>query len=159
MSSSALRYADELIEAGKRLGGQPATFVAARGGGTSLEEYGIHQIEMIVALLGAGARRVQWSGNADADHLVVEYADARRATLTLNRGLPFAAAVMGPVDGEPGCLALDTMSGFFPNLIASIVDFFATGRSPIAPAETIEIAAILAAGIRAKAVPGVWVEV
>ena len=47
-------------------------------------------------------------------------------------------------------------SNYFPILLSEILDFFATGKSPIDAAQTIEIAALVAAGIKALEAKNVW---
>ena len=47
-------------------------------------------------------------------------------------------------------------SEFFETLLSEILDFFATGKSPVDSAETIEIAALLEAGVKAIGEKGVW---
>ena len=47
-------------------------------------------------------------------------------------------------------------SGYFPALLSEILDFFATGQSPIDAAQTIEIAALVEAGIKALDEKNVW---
>jgi predicted dehydrogenase len=156
MSSSALRFATELLSAKKEIyTEQKVLFAGARGGGKSFEEYGIHQVEMIASLMGLGARRVMQCGNAGTHHLVIAYEDLRRATVTINASLPFAIAVCGEKKSVP----LDKLSDFFPNLTSAILQFFSSGVSPINPMETIEIAAIVAAGIDALNTKDQWVHV
>ncbi len=156
MSASALRYGTELQQAlaGKYAQNRPL-FAGARGGGRSFEEYAIHQVEMITALLGCGASRVMQTGNSLVNHMVIEYPDERRASMTLMPGQDFQVSAAN----REGALVINQHSSFFPNLIEAILKFFDTGVSPIAPAETIEIAAVVAAGVRALKTPGKWVKV
>lgn len=156
MSSSALRFGTELLSAKKdTFSSQKVMFAGARGGGRSFEEYSIHQVEMIVSLMGIGAKRVMQTGNTVTNHLVIDYDDDRRATMTLDPKLSFAMFACG----EKDTLALDKMSDFFPNLIDSMLEFFASGVSPIKREETIEIAAIVAAGVEALKTPKQWLKV
>jgi len=156
MSSSALRFGTELIKArSEEFAEQQVKFAVTRGGGSSFEEYSIHQVEMVVSLLGTGATRVMQCGAGATNHMIIEYGDDRRAAITLNSRFPFTIAACGEKDN----VVLNTMSDFFPNLIAAMLDFFATGVSPINCSETIEISAIVAAGVRALKSPGVWVNI
>lgn len=147
MSCSALRYAAEL--AGAKAGdfvGQEISLAAVRGGGGNFAEYAIHQAEMIVALMGCGVQRVRRLGTGAAIQILVEYAGGRTGTLTWHPQLPFGIPVLV---GPNKAVALDTLTNFFPNLIAAILEFFRSGHSPIPPEETLEIAALTAAAVNA----------
>ena len=61
MSSSALRFGNELMELQQKNIGP--LFVNTCGGGGNFPEYAIHQIEMIVSLLGTGAKELQVCGD------------------------------------------------------------------------------------------------
>ncbi len=149
MSSSALRFSDEL--AGHR-GRNGATYAETAGGGGSFREYSIHQIEMITSVLGTGARRVMQCGAGGVEHMVIQYGDGRGASVTYAAKAPFTVRLL-----HGGQAVVDARcSNFFPALLSEILDFFATGRSPIDKAETVEIAALVAAGIRALEARNVW---
>lgn len=157
MSSSALRFSTELLKAkSETFANQKVMFTGVRGGGRSFEEYSIHQVEMLVSLMGTGAKRVMQCGNGATNHMIVEFNDERRATVTLNLMLPFAITA---ACGEKDIVTLDKMSDFFPNLIDSMLEFYATKVSPIKREETIEISAIVAAGVKALKAPQTWVNV
>ena len=57
------------------------------------------------------------------------------------------------VDGAPGA------TNMFPHLIDAMLEFFATGASLVPEAETIEVAAIREAAIKAQSAPGVEIPV
>ena len=57
---------------------------------------------------------------------------------------------------EDKCVMIPQCSEFFETLLSEILDFFATGKSPVDSAETIEIAALLEAGVKAIGEKGVW---
>lgn len=157
MSCSALRYSSELLKAQKEfLAGQSISLTVARGGGTKFAEYAIHQVEMIVALMGCGAKRVCRFGRGDSIHIVVEYPERRSASLTFHPSLPFA---LPAICGGKAAVTLDTLTEFFPNLIGQILEFFTCCKSPISSSETIEISAIVDAAVLAESRPGAWIDV
>jgi len=155
-SSSALRFATELGAAKTALSREKADFVSIRGGGGSFEEYGIHQLEMLVTVMGIGVKRVMACGHgARSRHVLVEYADGRRGTLTWMQPQSFGLAIAGTKQD----VILNQLSDFFPNLIKAMLNFFATGEAPIPAAETIEIATALAAAISACQTPDRWLSI
>ncbi len=149
MSSSALRFSTELDAYRNKPG---TTYMETTGGGRSFWEYSIHQIEMIVSVLGTGAKRIMQCGANDVEHMVIQYEDDRRASVTYTPNAPFTTRLVheGKMIVNPQC------SDFFPILLSEILDFFATGKSPIDTAQTIEIAALVAGGIKALEAKNVW---
>ena len=149
MSSPALRFSTELDAYRNKPG---TTYMETTGGGRSFWEYSIHQIEMIVSVLGTGAKRIMQCGANDVEHMVIQYEDDRRASVTYTPNAPFTTRLVheGKMIVNPQC------SDFFPILLSEILDFFATGKSPIDTAQTIEIAALVAAGIKALEAKNVW---
>ena len=152
MSSSALRYGAELMA---ELAGKYATekpdYVTTFGGGGSFEEYSIHQIEMIVSALGTGAKSVTRIPDCGTERYNVEYADGKRcAAMSYSPFSGFSAVL----SGTKGVTHVTGASGMFETLLEQILDFYTTGRSPIAKEETIEVAAIREAALKAQAEPG-----
>lgn len=156
MSSSALRFGSQLENALKfELAGQPVPFVATRGGG-NFDVYAIHQIEMLVMALGIGATRVMQAGNDAANLLVIDYPDGRRGAVNLIPGHPFQ---LSTTYGDGKGLSIDMMDDFFTRFIDAMLAFFDTGVSPIPPAQTLEIAALIEAGSTALGKRDSWVAV
>ena len=156
MSTSALRYGEEFVAMRKRFGQTRPVHVTATGGGRSFGEYSIHQIEMVVVALGLGARSVVRLPGCATELYSVRYADGvRSALLTYNPKADFTLTAFGEdrVDGAPGA------TNMFPHLIDAMLEFFATGASLVPEAETIEVAAIREAAIKAQSAPGVEIPV
>jgi predicted dehydrogenase len=152
-SSSALRFSDQLLDYVRGGEAKPANAVVTWGGGSNFPEYAIHQLEMIVSILGTGVSQVLYYGNGSTDMAAFEYADNRRASLTRGK-LGFGAIACG----ENGSKVMPEMSRTFENLISALLDFFAGGPVPVPQEQTIEIAAMLDAVIRASREPGKWLE-
>jgi predicted dehydrogenase len=156
MSSSALRFGSDILKAkNKTLSGQKVTFAGTRGSGSSFWEYSIHQVEMLVSLLGTGATRVMQCGNEDTFHMAIDYSDKRRGVMTLMPGQGFQVSARGEKDS----VVISSMGYFFPGLIEAMLKFYDTGVSPIPQEETIEISAIVATGIKALEMPGEWLDI
>ncbi|MBE6375061.1 MAG: oxidoreductase [Lentisphaerae bacterium] len=137
MSSSALRFNDQLLS-GQVKEVEPV-FMATTGGGRSFDEYGIHQLEMIVSVMGTEVRNLKLAGDEQKVSLTLEYADGRLAQLLYATRFGFSITAAG----EKKSVNIPAVTNFFPNLIAGMLDFFATGKSLIAPEETITIAGLL----------------
>ena len=88
-SSSALRNAKELAGflEDPAIRGQ-LEMVATTGAG-KYANYAVHQLEMIVALLGPGASRVKSLSSAQSGLLCVEYPGGRKATMLQMPSAPF----------------------------------------------------------------------
>lgn len=154
-SSSALRFSTELMAVREELSGKKLDTMISWGGGTSFWEYAIHQLEMIVSTLGVGVKRVMRSDSESTNTLLMEYADGRRATLTRNPRSGFGVGIFG----AESAVMVSEMSRIFENLIDAMLDFYTTGVAPVDSRETIEIAGVLDAAIRAEKQDGVWMDV
>ena len=152
-STSALRYATELREyAGK------CDTATVFGSGDTIEEYGIHQIEMTVKLMGMGADSIRLEQSADQYNIRVLYGDGRAANIIFceNYGLP---AGFIPHTENAVSNFIPIKSEFFKNLIEKILDFFKTGEAPFDSGETLEVMKIREAIIKAKERNGQWVKI
>ena len=152
MSSSALRFGSEIQGFLKEHSGMKAETVFVSGGGSSFQEYSIHQIEMAVMLMGQGAKYLTQLGSANSDILLVEYLDGRQAFF--NRYEPQGFGIRVQYERRKNFIA-DNMGDFFPRFILAMLEFFKTGQSPVPKEETLEIVRIMEAGIKALKSPGV----
>ena len=137
MSSSALRYGDELLS-GKVQALKPQ-IICTTGGGRSFDEYGIHQMEMVVSTMGCDVRKVDVTGDAEKLVCTLEYSDGRLASLNYSNCFPFSLSA----SGAEGAVAFGTMTNTFQNLLADMLRFFKTGKSNIPAEQTIGIAGLL----------------
>ena len=150
-SSSALRYAEEL---NAYMG--TAKAISTVGGGSNLDEYIIHQIEMAVKCLGVGAEKVCYSKHADQEWAEISYPDGRYATMMFAPCMPFAATVADE-EGRSAHVAIN--SPFFDHLIADIFHFFETGETSFCSCETLEVMKRRERVIEAKSKAGIWLNV
>lgn len=118
-SSSALRYATEL----DAFAGTNAAIIT--GGGSSIEEYIIHQIEMLVKLTDATPLSVCVTKQGKRQYLCsVEFEGGKSGSLIYSEGLPFAFYA----EDENGYSSYKTVdSDFFAALLTDIVRFFGDG--------------------------------
>lgn len=152
-TSSALRFSSELLAA-KRENVKPSAAVI-EGGGRSFEEYCIHQIEMAVSALGTGALRLMQCGTPECEHLVLQYADGRFATMTLQPKLNFRLLL---TEAER-MLRLDPLTNSFPNFIDALLEFFTTGVSPVPVEETVEVMKIRDAALAGLSRRHKWIAI
>lgn len=152
-SSSALRYATELNEVG------PCVAMTTIGGYWSVEEYIIHQAEMIVKKLGMGATAVKAQKITDDQYtFTVKYNDSRRAGMHFAKsGVPFSV-LMNTGDGSDALYKV-IESDTFNGLIKDILIFFETGERSFDPAEILEVNRIMVSAIKAKNSPDEWIEI
>jgi len=149
-SSSALRFSSELTN----IKHEGICVISSRGPGV-YEIYSIHQIEMLVFLMGPAARRVMAIGNEAAPALAIEFSGKRFATMGHFGGeCPFNLAIT--YDNSENVLVHECTS-FFPNFVRELVDFFETGSIKVPENETIAIIGIREKGFEALKNPGVWI--
>ena len=152
MSTSALRYGEEFVAMMQQFGQKRPIHVTVTGGGRSFGEYSIHQIEMEVIALGLGASSVTRIPGCATELYAVRYADGiRSALLTYSPRGDFTLTAFGEerLANAPGA------TNMFPHLIDAMLDFYATGVPLVPEEETIEVAAIRAAALKAQSTPGV----
>lgn len=139
-STSALRYATELEEY------KGARSLVTTGNGRMLSEYIIHQIEMIVKIIGTGAKSVVCEKQDDVSVLTIAYDDGRSAVMNFSGKLGFSVSS----DGKK----TDIKSPFFKSLISDILRFANGGEKSFCGCETKEAIKIRAAAVEAANAPG-----
>ena len=153
MSSSALRFGSALQHAFKHdVAGKRVNFVSTNGPGL-FRNYSVHQLEMLVMVLGVGAYRVMHCGTEIVSSMIIDYHDDRRGSILMGSDLPFRLYCNY---GENKGLEVNEMSDFFERFIDAMLEFFEAGVSPIAPEETIEIMALYETGMNAIRKPDNW---
>ena len=166
-SSSSLRYAPHIQTLrGKVAGGR--TLGAFTWGPAPTEPYlpdlfwyGIHSVEALYALMGAGCESVSRVHTAGADVVSGRWGDGRVGTM---RGIrdgdrSYGAVVFGsdavlsaaPAPPEPG----QPRRSDYYGLVREVMTFFQTGVPPVAPEETLELIAFMEAAEVSKARGGV----
>ena len=138
-STSALRYASELSAV------KNAKNLVITGGGRSVNEYIVHQIEQMTVLFGTGAETVIGEDQGEQKLFSVSYKDGKKATLIFSPVLPFTLCYDGD---ESGYLPLT--SAYFDGLMLDIVRFFETGEHNPSKEQTLEIMKIREAILKAE---------
>lgn len=156
-SSSSLRYlpAAQAVRYQNRIGKvlacdaySPATLEPTH---PDLFWYGIHGVEILFTVMGAGCETVQRTTLSEVELVVGKWRDGRIGTF---RGMRVGLHDYGGFAfGSSGNLSLGSFEGYEP-LAKKIAEFFRTGISPVDPAETIEIYAFMDAAERSKQAGG-----
>ncbi len=98
--------------------------------------YGIHGVEILYTLMGAGCQSVTCTSNEGSDVAVGVWEDGRIGTF---RGLRNSShSYGGTVICEKKVVPAGGYEGY-EGLLKSILTFFRTGKAPVSPSETIEI--------------------
>ncbi|HEU0175390.1 MAG TPA: Gfo/Idh/MocA family oxidoreductase [Blastocatellia bacterium] len=155
-SSSSLRFANELqaMKRDEKLGAMLGAFTygpaPTEPHHPDLFWYGIHAVEMLYALMGAGCESVTRVHTDGADVVAGKWKDGRVGTMRgIRDGKPDYGAV---AFGAKANLATPTpMKSDYRNLLVEIVKFFQTGAPPVPPDETLEMMAFMEAADLSKA--------
>jgi len=137
MTSSALRFSDGLFS-GEVCKMEPFVFCTV-GGGRSFPEYAIHQLEMIVSAMGTEVQGMELTGNAERLVLNLKYSGSRLATAVYAVELPYEFYACS----ANGTTLHKAASGYWEKFANVLLDFFATGVSPIPREQTLCIAGLL----------------
>lgn len=129
-STSALRYAAELDEM------KGACNLITTGGGRSADEYIVHQIEMIVKLLGCDAKAVKTEKQGKQCIFRICYGEAGAATAIYDPSFGFSLTAELN-DGSTKNRAVN--SDFFLTLMEKILCFYETGKTDFEREETIAV--------------------
>lgn len=149
-TSSALRFADELKEL------SDVKNLVVTGYGRVFDEYLIHTCEIAVTLLKSRIVKVK------ADKVGAQYfcraitENGNEIGMLLSEGFQYRVVAENS-KGE--IVRKDVASGFFVNLISSMLKFFEDGEVPFDTNETLEVMKLRAGLIKAEAQDGVWLEV
>ena len=151
LSTSGMRYAPEM-----RLSAEQMAHLGDLRWITSFtcktwERYGIHALEAVEPLLGQGFLTVQALSDAGGDIMHITHRSGVRLTIG---AVHDAYGSFGAVHlyGPKGDLALklcDTYNAFRGQLVA-FVEMLRTGERPLPFEETVELMAVIIAGIRSR---------
>ncbi len=146
-SSSSLRFSSGVQEirkgaAGEVLGCNTYSPCSIEKTHSDLFWYGIHGIELLYTAMGPGCETVQRVSTKDTDLVTGTWKNNRIGTFRGLRG--GRRGYGGTAFGSKKIQTVGGYEGYRP-LVVEIVRFFETGKSPVDPAETIELYAFMAA--------------
>lgn len=110
--------------------------------------YGIHAAEMLYTIMGPGCSEVTRTTSEGADVVTCRWKDGRLGTLRIDRPYSKFGAVVFRSKNEVDVLP-DIKVDYVP-LVRQIVQFMATGRSPVANSETLEMFELMEAAQKSK---------
>lgn len=153
-SSSSLRYAAEVTDVAARRGDvgavngavawSPATLHPKNPG---LFHYGIHGVETLYALMGAGCRELWCVPTEGADMVVGRWADGRTGAVRGTRKGSHSYGFTTFCEKRTISASIDA-TFIYRELLKRVVDMFTSGRPPIEPSVTVEIVAFIEAAMR-----------
>ncbi len=163
MSCSSLRFSDELIEFVNTHGAEHITGVDAitpspyHWSNPGLLHYGIHGVEILFAVMGAGCLDVRCLSLADQEVAVGQWADGRIGTLRGLHNGPWTYGFRATVNSgpKPGIYDVACNAGMiYRNMLRAMVAFFESGQSPVPVEQTLEIMGFMDAAAASAKVAG-----
>ena len=119
------------------------------------ERYGIHALEAVEPLIGVGIASVQAHTDAGGDVMHLTHRSGVRLTIGALHDAygSFGAVHLYGTKGDLPLKLTDTYSAFRAQLVA-FIEMLRTGTRPLPFAETVELMAVIIAGIRSRAEGG-----
>jgi predicted dehydrogenase len=160
-SSSSLRFITGITEVktgkiGKVLGAETFSPAIIEKTHPDLFWYGVHGVELLFAIMGAGCKKVTRIHTQNTDVVIGVWDDGRIGTFRGTRNGSYnyggkidASDFGGKVFGEKANFILGEFKGYDP-LLEQIIRFFETGISPVNEEETLEIIAFMEAADESK---------
>jgi predicted dehydrogenase len=148
LSTSGMRYAPEMRADFTALGDlRWITSFTCK----TWERYGIHALEAVEPLIGPGFLTVTTQGGENGDIVHLTHRSGVRVTLGALHDAygSFGAVHLYGTKGELALKLTDTYHAFRGQLVAWI-DMLRTGRRPLPFEETVELMAVIIAGIRSR---------
>jgi predicted dehydrogenase len=145
-SSSSLRFTPEIIECASKVKDPKFCNVFGPLGkaasGSSLIWYGIHTFEMLMTLMGPGAKSVIAKEDSNGVVSIVQYEDGRRGIAECNNGAFKYGGSARTIELAENYI---TAGSPYPFLISALENFFVDGTIPVPFEDTLEIQAIMEA--------------
>jgi hypothetical protein len=156
-STSALRYSEQLVALPAGINADSISHLSVTGPG-AFENYAVHQMEMIVALLGTAVTRVKsLSAPNGGRQLLIEFEEGRQASFLQINNAPFQLLLQPK--GEAEGYIVPECTGFFPELMKQMLLFFESGVPPVPREQTLAVMALLDAGRLALDRRDEWISV
>jgi len=153
LSSSGLRYSPQLAKCRAE---QPALGELRWLAGVTTktwERYGIHMLEPLFLLIGPGFSSIRLESQPDFEVAHLLHCSGVQVTLPViyDGGSSFGTMQLCGTAGQSSLRFGNTTYQNFLGQMLSFIDFVRTGRAPYPFTETVELMAILIAGLRSRA--------
>jgi virulence factor len=153
-STSSLRYAPDVVEVTARreefgavLGCDAYSPALTHPRNPGLFHYGVHGVETLYALMGAGCETV-WNVTEEGGEVTVgRWADGRVGTIRGTRAGSHSHGFTAFCEKKVIPTTVGT-GAIYRELLKKIVEMFQTGKAPLAPEETLEIVAFMEAALQ-----------
>lgn len=160
-TSSSLRYSKGAVEIrngsiGKVHGAETFSPAHLEPSHPDLFWYGIHGVEALFTVMGAGCESVVRVSTEDTEFVTGTWNGGRVGAFRGIRG--YKGGYGGTAYGEKGVAEVGPYQGYRP-LVVDIVAFFKTGKSPVEAKESLEIYAFMEAADESKRQGGVPVSI
>jgi predicted dehydrogenase len=158
-SSSALRFATELEGSRAQFEALGALSSVVSVGPGEWYYYGVHAVEQLYAVTGPGVEWVQRFTWPDRDLAVLSYADGPVAVVQTLRDAKYAFHLTAYGANGHHEVEIKDFDAFYTGQVRAAVEMARTGNPPIAPAETLELLAVLRAGVQSAESGGARIRV
>ena len=160
-TSSSLRYSKGAVEIrngsiGKVHGAETYSPAHLEPSHPDLFWYGIHGVEALFTVMGAGCETVVRVSTEDTEFVTGTWSGGRIGAFRGIRG--YKGGYGGTAYGEKGMAEVGPYQGYGP-LVVDIVAFFRTGKPPVDAKESLEIYAFMEAADESKRQGGVPVSI
>ncbi|MCF6175699.1 MAG: Gfo/Idh/MocA family oxidoreductase [Victivallaceae bacterium] len=149
-SASSLRFTPEICNCVKEIG--TADFANVYGplgkaaSGSSLVWYGVHTFEMLITIMGSGAKTITAREDAGGITAIVNYDEHRRGVVECNsNAYYYGGRGQNKDDVNSFTVNFANAGELYSNLILALERFFIDGVISVALSETLEIQAMMEA--------------
>jgi predicted dehydrogenase len=147
LSSSALRFSDELRDAAPELRAIGDVRSIQVHGPGDWYYYGIHAVELLLTMMPSAVAWIHRHASDRQDIAVVGFADGRLATVDILRDAYYV--FRATAYGTRGLAQIDVTKNYeyYRAMIQAAIEMATTRRAPVAADQTLEVLKILHAGI------------
>ena len=132
---------------------QPMTLTTT-GGGRTVDEYIVHQCEMVVKKIGKDVKKVICNVQGGQSFFNVHFESGKQATMIFGAPMPFTAYM---TDAEGAEVYTGINSNFFYALLSDIVNFYETGDISFDVDETKAVMKLREMVMKASDAPCTWI--
>ena len=161
-SASALRYVPSVVELSCQAiaGADVQTPAPQHWANPGLLHYGIHGVEILMALLGSGCRRVHCVRGDDGEVCTGLWSDGRLGTLRCRYSGPHHYVITAHKGDNGSSLHQEqlTLTDIYRPLVGQVAHFLNTGDCPLREAEMLATIAFIEAAATSARLGGVGVE-